>query len=85
VVLDMLKELQQQYGFACLFVSHDLAVVDHLADEVVVMKKGQVVEQGPADRVLHFPEEEYTKELLAAAPVPDPDAQRVRREARLKL
>jgi peptide/nickel transport system ATP-binding protein len=60
-------------------------VVDHLADDVVVMKKGHVVEQGPVDKVLHFPEAEYTKELLAAAPVPDPEAQRVRREARHQL
>ena len=85
VVLEMLKELQEQYGFACLFVSHDLAVVDHLADEVVVMQKGRIVEQGPSSTVLHFPQEAYTKELLAAAPVPDPSAQRVRREARQKL
>jgi peptide/nickel transport system ATP-binding protein len=81
----MLKELQEQYRFACLFVSHDLAVVDHLADDVVVMRKGRVVEQGPAERVLHFPGADYTKELLAAAPVPDPDAQRTRREARHRL
>ncbi len=84
-VLAMLKEIQADFGFACLFVSHDLAVVDHLADNVVVMKRGQVVEQGPTERVLHFPQEDYTKELLAAAPVPDPDAQKVRREARHRL
>lgn len=84
-VLEMLKELQAEFRFACLFVSHDLAVVDHLADEVVVMRQGHIVEQGPAERVLHFPHEEYTKELLAAAPVPDPDAQRIRREARHQL
>jgi peptide/nickel transport system ATP-binding protein len=84
-VLEMLKEIQADFGFACLFVSHDLAVVDHLADNVVVMKRGQVVEQGPTERVLHFPQEDYTKELLAAAPVPDPDAQKVRREARHRL
>lgn len=85
VVLEMLKELQAEFGFACLFVSHDLAVVDHLADQVVVMRRGQVVEQGATERILHFPQEEYTKELLAAAPVPDPDAQRIRREARHQL
>ncbi|RII43494.1 ABC transporter ATP-binding protein [Galactobacter valiniphilus] len=84
-VLEMLKEIQADFGFACLFVSHDLAVVDHLADNVVVMKRGQVVEQGPTEQVLHFPQEDYTKELLAAAPVPDPDAQKVRREARHRL
>lgn len=85
VVLEMLTELQKEFGFACLFVSHDLAVVDHLADDVVVMRSGKVVEQGPADLVLHYPREEYTRELLAAAPVPDPDLQAERRRARLKL
>ena len=84
-VLEMLKELQEQHSFACLFVSHDLAVVDHLADRVVVMRQGHVVEQGSTEQVLHFPVADYTKELLAAAPVPDPQAQRVRREARHAL
>jgi len=84
-VLAMLKEIQADFGFACLFVSHDLAVVDQLADHVVVMRRGHVVEQGPTESVLHFPREDYTKELLAAAPVPDPDAQKVRREARHAL
>ncbi|MBP2435653.1 ABC transporter ATP-binding protein [Microbacterium amylolyticum] len=84
-VLEMIRELQAEYAFACLFVSHDLAVVDHLADRVLVMKDGRQVEQGSSSRVLHHPQEEYTKRLLAAAPVPDPEAQRVRREARRLL
>ncbi|GHD03871.1 ABC transporter ATP-binding protein [Zhihengliuella salsuginis] len=84
-VLEMIAELQAEYEFACLFVSHDLAVVDLLAHHVVVMKDGRTVEQGPTSTVLHAPQEDYTKRLLAAAPVPHPGEQRDRREARRKL
>ena len=84
-VLDMIKQLQAEYSFACLFVSHDLAVVDLLAGKVLVMKDGRMVEQGRTTTVLHRPQEEYTKRLLAAAPVPDPVEQRRRREARRAL
>ncbi|MFJ2469255.1 MULTISPECIES: ABC transporter ATP-binding protein [Micrococcaceae] len=81
VVLEMLQDLQRDFNFACLFVSHDLAVVDMLADAVVVMQSGRAVEQGMVDTVLHAPTHDYTKRLLAAAPVPDPHEQAVRREA----
>ena len=81
-VLDMFAELQQRYEFACLFVSHDLAVVDMLAHKVLVLKDGRQVEQGPTGEVLHHPREEYTRRLLAAAPVPDPDLQAERRQER---
>ncbi|AXR74575.1 ABC transporter ATP-binding protein [Auritidibacter sp. NML130574] len=84
-VLEMFVELQQQYDFACLFVTHDLAVVDQLADQVMVMEKGRVVEQGRKDQILRTPREDYTKRLLAAAPVPNPDEQRLRRHARWEL
>jgi len=84
-VLEMIKELQQEYAFACLFVSHDLAVVDLLADHVLVMKDGHMVEHGATSSVLHHPQADYTKRLLAAAPVPDPAEQRRRREARRAL
>jgi peptide/nickel transport system ATP-binding protein len=84
-VLEMFTALQERYRFACLFVSHDLAVVDLLAHKVVVLQDGRVVEQGPREEVLHHPREEYTKRLLAAAPVPDPTEQRRRREDRHKL
>ncbi|RZU60993.1 ABC transporter ATP-binding protein [Zhihengliuella halotolerans] len=84
-VLEMIAELQAEYEFACLFVSHDLAVVDLLAHQVVVMKDGRAVEQGATSTVLHAPQADYTKRLLAAAPVPDPDEQRERREARRAL
>lgn len=84
-VLTMLSELQQEFGFACLFISHDLAVIDMLAHRVVVLQNGQIVEQGLRTDVLHNPQQEYTKRLLAAAPVPEPGEQRRRREERHAL
>ncbi|MCG7421796.1 ABC transporter ATP-binding protein [Micrococcus sp. ACRRV] len=84
-VLEMFAELQTRYEFACLFVSHDLAVVDMLAHKVLVLKDGRQVEQGPTGRVLHHPQAEYTQRLLAAAPVPDPDQQAERRRERRRL
>ncbi|CAI9407305.1 MULTISPECIES: dipeptide ABC transporter ATP-binding protein [Aestuariimicrobium] len=81
-VLALLEELQADLGFACLFVSHNLAVVEQVADTVAVMKSGSIVEHGPAARVLQDPRHEYTRALVAAAPVPDPHLQRERREAR---
>jgi peptide/nickel transport system ATP-binding protein len=68
-----------------LFISHDLAIIDLLAHKVVVLQDGRVVEQGPREEVLRNPREEYTKRLLAAAPVPDPAEQRRRREDRHAL
>jgi peptide/nickel transport system ATP-binding protein len=84
-VLELLAELQRELGFACLFISHDLAVVKELADEVGVMQRGILVETGPASRVLQAPEHDYTRRLLAAAPVADPAEQRVRRQQWLAL
>jgi peptide/nickel transport system ATP-binding protein len=84
-VLDMFAELQSRYEFACLFVSHDLAVVDMLAHRVLVLKDGREVEQGPTADVLHHPTRDYTKRLLAAAPVPDPDEQFSKRTERRQL
>jgi peptide/nickel transport system ATP-binding protein len=82
-VLELLKQLQKELGFACLFVSHDLAVVDYLADRIAVMSHGEIVEQGDKNQILRNPQQEYTKRLIAAVPVPDPDDQRKRRESRL--
>lgn len=84
-VLEMFTSLQERYRFACLFISHDLAVIDLLAHRVVVLKDGVVVEQGAREIVLKEPQHEYTRTLLAAAPVPEPNEQRRRREARLAL
>jgi len=82
-VLDVFRELQQRRRFACLFISHDLAVVDSLADRIAVMRRGAVVEQGDRERVLSAPEHPYTRALIASAPIADPDAQRRRRLDRL--
>ncbi|MFT3799533.1 ABC transporter ATP-binding protein [Microbacterium sp.] len=81
-VLDVFENLQAELGFACLFVSHDLAVIDRLADRIVVMHHGKLVEEGSTDEILRHPKEDYTKRLISAIPVPDPDAQRERRETR---
>jgi len=75
-VLDLLQELQEEDGLSYLFISHDMAVIDQVADRVVVMRLGQVVEEGPRDAVLRDPRHPYTKRLLAAVPVPDPTRQR---------
>jgi peptide/nickel transport system ATP-binding protein len=83
-VLELLKDLQKDLGFACLFVSHDLAVVDFLADRIAVMNNGEIVEQGDKNQILRNPQQDYTKRLIAAVPVPDPDQQQIRRENRLK-
>ncbi|QDP98686.1 ABC transporter ATP-binding protein [Microlunatus elymi] len=84
-VLELFDELQSELQFACLFISHDLAVVDSLAHRVAVMQYGEIVEIGPAHQVLNDPQQDYTKRLIAAVPVPDPVEQRHRREARGKL
>ncbi|MFI6997443.1 ABC transporter ATP-binding protein [Nocardia sp. NPDC050175] len=78
-VLELFGQLQRECGWACLFISHDLAVVDQLADRIVVLRNGAVVEQGDRDRILRAPTEEYTQRLVAAVPVPDPVEQRRRR------
>ena len=82
-VLRLLRELQAEHGFACLFISHDLAVVEELSDRIAVMQAGRLVECGPARQVLNDPAEAYTARLIAAVPVPDPPEQARRREQRL--
>ena len=67
-VLDLLRSLQQQYGLAMLFISHDLAVVGQVASRVAVMRAGQIVESGPSAQVLSAPVHAYTRSLLAAVP-----------------
>ena len=67
-VLNLLKDLQDELGLAYVFISHDLAVVRFMADEVLVMKDGDVVEQAGVQTILEQPREEYTKRLLAAIP-----------------
>jgi peptide/nickel transport system ATP-binding protein len=67
-VLNLLADLQQQFGVTYLFISHDLAVVDHVCDDVAVMRAGLIVEYGPTEQVLQRPAHEYTRALLAAMP-----------------
>ena len=85
VVLDLLRSLQAELGFACLFVSHDLAVVDAVAARTAVLSGGRVVESGPTEQVLARPRRDYTRRLVAAVPVPDPAVQAARRERRRAL
>jgi len=68
-VLALFQSLQKTHGFACLFISHDLAAVEQIADRVVVMEAGRIVEQGSRDAVFDRPQHAYTRALLAAAPV----------------
>ncbi|MDO5727127.1 MAG: ABC transporter ATP-binding protein [Bowdeniella nasicola] len=79
-VLDLFLDLQHEFGFACLFISHDLAVIDEVSHSIVVMYQGTIVEQGVARDVLQAPKHPYTRRLLAALPVPDPAEQAHRRE-----
>ena len=81
--LDLLLNLQDKLKFACLFISHDLAVVDILAHRIAVMQDGKLVEVGDRDAILKNAKDPYTQRLIAAVPVPDPEEQRKRREARL--
>jgi peptide/nickel transport system ATP-binding protein len=81
-VLKLFYDLQERYGFACLFISHDLAVVEMLSSQIAVMKDGHLVEIGPTPEIINNPQHSYTQRLLAAVPVPDPEEQRKRRELR---
>ncbi len=66
-VVDLLKKLQAEHNLAYLFISHDLAVVRAMADHIIVMKDGKMVEEGSADQIFDAPREDYTKRLMAAA------------------
>ena len=84
-ILNLLKDLQRDFGLTYLFISHDLAVVRSMSDHIAVMKDGKIVETGPADDVYETPKHEYTRALLTAVPVPDPRKMRERRIERRKL
>ena len=84
-VLELFTELQREHGFACLFISHDLAVVEMLATRIAVMHHGKLVEVGPTSQIVDDPQDTYTQRLIAAVPVPDPARQKVRRERRDEL
>jgi oligopeptide transport system ATP-binding protein len=77
-IINLLDDLQDEFGLTYLFVAHDIGVVRHIADRIAVMNKGEIVEQGEADQVCENPHHDYTKKLLAAVPVPDPREARER-------
>ncbi|MDX6397218.1 MAG: oligopeptide transport system ATP-binding protein [Gaiellaceae bacterium] len=84
-ILNLLKDLQQDFGLTYLFIAHDLAVVRTMSDRIAVMNQGRLVEIGPAEEVYTDPKDDYTKALLSAVPVPDPRAMKERKAARRKL
>jgi oligopeptide transport system ATP-binding protein len=84
-ILNLLKDLQREFGLSYLFIAHDLAVVRAVSDNIAVMEKGRLVEAGLADRVYSRPEHDYTKALLTAVPVPDPKRMRERKAERRRF
>jgi ABC-type oligopeptide transport system ATPase subunit len=84
-IINLLKDLQQEFDLAYLFIAHDLAVVRSVSDRIAVMRRGEIVESGPAEEVYTSPREEYTRALLASVPVPDPDRMRFRKDERRRL
>jgi oligopeptide transport system ATP-binding protein len=84
-ILNLLKDLQHDLGLTYLFIAHDLAVVRGMSDTIAVMRNGRIVEQGPAERVYTRPQSEYTRALLAAVPVPDPERMHERKRERREL
>ncbi|MDQ7878974.1 ATP-binding cassette domain-containing protein [Microbacterium sp. QXD-8] len=81
-VLNLIKDMQAEFGLSVLFIAHDLAVVRYLCDRLVILEKGRVVEQGTREQVYERPTHPYTQSLLEAVPRADPAAERQRRENR---
>ena len=77
-VINLMQDLQQEFGLSYIFISHDLSVVRHISDRIFVMYFGKIVESGPAEQVYSQPSHEYSKLLLSAVPRPDPDRRRRR-------
>jgi len=80
-IVNLLDDLQDEFGLTYLFVAHDIGVVRHISDRIAVMHDGKIVEEGTADQVCETPRDDYTKKLLAAVPIPDPRESRARRAA----
>jgi ABC-type oligopeptide transport system ATPase subunit len=80
-VIELLAELRDMLHLAYIFIAHDLPVVRHFTDRVMVMFQGKIVEQGPTEEIFSRPQHPYTRRLLAASPIPDPDLQRGRHAA----
>jgi peptide/nickel transport system ATP-binding protein len=79
-IINLLDDLQDEFGLTYLFVAHDIGVVRHISDRIAVMHDGKIVEEGTADQVCEQPRDDYTKKLLEAVPIPDPRESRARRE-----
>ena len=77
-VLNLLRKLQREEDLTYLFITHNLGVVEYLADEVCVMQQGRIVERGPVERIFDAPQEEYTRRLLSAVPSLDPERRKIR-------
>ncbi len=77
-IINLMQDIQDRLGVAYLLIAHDLAIVRHMATTIAVMYLGKIVELGPADEVFHEPLHPYTRALLSAVPIPDPDAKRER-------
>ena len=84
-ILNLLKDLQRDFGLTYLFIAHDLAVVRAVSDRIAVMNQGKLIEIGPAAEVYSNPQQEYTRALLAAVPVPDPRRMKERKEERRRV
>jgi oligopeptide transport system ATP-binding protein len=84
-ILNLLKDLQRDFGLTYLFIAHDLAVVRAMSDRIAVMNRGKIVEIGPAEQIYNAPQDDYTKALLAAVPVPDPRRMKERKQERRRL
>jgi oligopeptide transport system ATP-binding protein len=84
-IINLLKDLQHDFGLTYLFIAHDLAVVRSMSDRIAVMNRGQIVELGPAEEVYTNPREDYTKALLSAVPIPDPRKMKERKLERRRL
>ena len=84
-ILNLLKDLQREFGLTYLFIAHDLAVVRTMSDRIAVMNDGKIVEMGLAEEVYGSPKQHYTRELLAAVPIPDPRKMKERKRERRSL
>jgi ABC-type oligopeptide transport system ATPase subunit len=79
-IVELLADLQEDFGLSYVFVAHDIGVVRHVSDRIAVMYRGKIVEEGPAGRVCERPSHPYTQALLEAVPIPDPREARARRQ-----
>jgi peptide/nickel transport system ATP-binding protein len=84
-VLNLLKELQEEFGLTYIFISHDLSVVKFMSDRILVMNRGQIVEQGTAEEIYRNPKEEYTQKLIASIPTGTPERMKQRPKTRTEL